>query len=60
MSDAKTFRCFLTNFGYYLSCDHDTLEAALAYGRSKGFQFVVHCGGHVVAAWCPIGGTRRL
>jgi hypothetical protein len=51
------YRIFYTNFGYGMPNRFATLEAAMAYGKSKGFEFAVYKNAQRAAAWSPIGGT---
>jgi hypothetical protein len=53
------FRCYLTNFGFYLQDDKDDLEEAIAYGKSKGFDFTVYRDDEPVCSWSYFGGLRR-
>ena len=53
------YRVYWTNHFYYAADEFCSLDAALAYGKSKCFEFAVHCNGELVAAWSPIGGLRR-
>jgi hypothetical protein len=63
------FFVYFTNHGYYSDRRFETLDSALDYGKSKGFdcQIVQTSGGHPfktkdacrVASWSVIGGTRR-
>ena len=43
------YRCFLSNFGYFLDGEFKTLKEAADYGRSKGFEFVIYDGNTIVA-----------
>jgi hypothetical protein len=51
-------RVYFTNFGYFADRFFGSTKEALAYGRSKGFEFAVHGPDGMVAWWSPIGGTR--
>ena len=44
--------------GYWSDRYFGSLKQALAYGRSKGFEFSVHDADGIIAAWGPIGGLR--
>ena len=35
------YHCYQTNFGSWYLQPHKTLEAAIEYGKSKGFEFSV-------------------
>ena len=52
------FRIFYTNFCYFASETFGTLDMAIAYGKSKGFEFNVSQNGHIVYTWSPITGGR--
>jgi hypothetical protein len=60
MTNTNTFKVFWTNMGYYSQEDFSTLADALAYGKSKCFEFAVHHNNDVVAAWTVFGGTRHF
>jgi hypothetical protein len=51
-------RIYFTNLGYYADRIFGSLKEAMAYGRSKGFEFAVHTADGCIASWSPIGGTR--
>jgi len=53
-------RIYFINFGYYSSQEFTNREAALAFGKSRGFQFSIWDGPSLVGSWCPIGGTRLI
>jgi hypothetical protein len=53
------FRVFYVNLGWYALEDFATLDEAIAYGKSKGWEFAVHHGSNVVAGWDFFGGLRR-
>jgi len=53
------FKVFWTNMGWYSQEEFGTLADALAYGKSKCFEFAVHHNDNVVAAWSVFGGTRH-
>lgn len=57
------YRVFFVNFDYYAQDDFASYIDALAYGKSAGFDCVVHgfdaegeC--HVIVGWSCIGGCR--
>ena len=57
------YRVYFTNHGYYACRNFDTVQEALAYGRTVGFQFQVQRWDTLtdrvpVASWCPISGHR--
>ena len=52
------YSIYYTNFAYGTGPEFETVEAALAYGKSKGFEFSVHSDhGQIVASWTVFGGT---
>ena len=52
-------RVYLINFGYFLQPTFSSLEAALAYGKERGFEFAVYDAMEIcLASWSPIGGLR--
>jgi len=55
------YRIHYTNFNYFADTDFSTVEAALAYGKSRGFEFAVLASnsGVVAATWSVFGGTCR-
>ena len=53
------FNVFYTNFGYSAPQDFATVEDAIEYARSKGFEATIDDGNNLVASWSPIRGTRR-
>ena len=53
------FSVLYTNFGYTATRTFDNLDAALTYGKARGFEFSVWRDGELVVTWSPIGGTRR-
>ena len=57
------FFVYWTNMGYASSESFATLEAAVAYARSKCFEATILKGGvqtgDIVASWSPIGGLRE-
>jgi hypothetical protein len=59
-SETKTeYTVRYINFGWCAAETFESIEAALAYAQSKGFQAAVERAGvGVVASWCPIGGRR--
>ena len=54
------FRVFLTNFGHEIGNGFATLEAAKAFGISRGFEFRVMHGGNVVGGWGVFSGWRAF
>lgn len=48
------FRCYLANFGYFLDNEYPTLEEAISYGRTKGYEFIVYHNN------TPIGSCRGV
>lgn len=62
MSKANLYRVFWINFGYYSQDEFTTLDAAIAHGKSKCFEFqVTHdCDESVFVSWSPIGGLRTI
>lgn len=50
---------FFTNFGYGPSQSFYSVQSAVEYGRSKGFEFSVWFGDDLLASWSPIGGLRQ-
>ena len=60
------FRIHYSNHGYFAEVGHPTLEAAIAAGKAKCFEFTVHEQhpgqepGFPLVAWSPISGLRRL
>lgn len=48
------------NHGYYSAETHATLEAAVAYARSKGPQASFSRDGEMLGSWCPIAGFREV
>jgi hypothetical protein len=64
------YKCYLTNFGWYLQGEFKTVEDAIAHGKVKGFEFLVFkTGGSaagdgdiqaddtLIASWSVFGGT---
>jgi hypothetical protein len=43
------YRCFLSNFGYFLDGEFKTIKEAADYGRSKGFEFLIYDDKTIVA-----------
>lgn len=54
------YQVHYTNFGYLAQDEFDTLDAAIAYGRSKGFEFQVMRGNKLLAFWTVFGGLREV
>jgi hypothetical protein len=54
------YRIYWTNFGYYSQDEFTTLAEAIAYGKSKCFEFQISHDCNVVASWSPIGGLRTI
>ena len=46
--------------GYFSQEEFTTLADALAYGKSKCFEFTVHQGSDMLASWSVFGGTRYM
>lgn len=44
------YHIFLINFGYYLDQTFDNLDAAIAFGKSKGFEFSVYKSGLLIGS----------
>jgi len=53
-------KALMGNHGYYSAEEFTTLADALAYGKSKCFEFALHQGEEVHGAWSPIGGFRAF
>jgi hypothetical protein len=54
------FRVYYINHGYYSAEEFTTIDAALAYGKSRGFEFTVSSNKDgPVAGWSVFGGTWR-
>ncbi len=52
-------RVYFTNFGYVANPTFLSVEAAVEFGKSCGFEFVVQDSkGSILASWSPIGGLR--
>lgn len=58
MSNATSYRVFWTNHGYFSAEEFSTLQAAIAYGKSKCFEFSVHFDNKMLGAWGPISGHK--
>jgi outer membrane receptor for monomeric catechols len=54
------FKIHFTNHFYFAQDTFGTLEAAKAYGKSKGFDFSVHGPAGIVGAWSVFGGYRDM
>jgi hypothetical protein len=52
------YRVFWTNHGYFSSDTFVTLADAVAYGKSKCFEFSVFDRDTMHVSWSPIGGLR--
>lgn len=52
------FTVYFTNFGYAAQDCFSSQELALAHAKRCGFQAAILADGHLIATWCPIGGTR--
>lgn len=61
------FKIHYTNFGYWADARLATIEEAIAYARSKGFEVGIYedhapnrvsAQGPCVASWSPLYGTR--
>ena len=57
---AGKFRVRFVNFNYYAQDEFDTLEAAVAYANSKGFEVAVEKDGGIVASKTTFGGWEGL
>jgi hypothetical protein len=58
---ANKFRVYYINFDYYSQEEFESIEDAVAYGKTKCFEFRVDDpSGNPVCAWSPIGGLRNL
>lgn len=55
---AFKFRVFYTNFDYFAQYTFSSYDEAIAYGKSKGFEFCVYLGSELVGSWSPIGGHK--
>ena len=53
------YRIFMTNFDYWREEEFESLGTALAFGKSKGFDFSVHDDRGLVAYWSFFGGVRH-
>jgi len=54
------FRIYYINFLYFANETFGTLDMAISYGKSKGFEFNVSKNGDIVYTWSPItGGSFR-
>jgi hypothetical protein len=51
------FSIYLTNFGYIANENLHSLEAAIEWGKSRGFEFSVLKDKVTVAYWSMFGGT---
>lgn len=54
------FKIFFTNFGYYSQETFDNLDAAIAYGKDKFFEFQVVVNDAPVYVWSVFGGGRKI
>ncbi len=54
------YRCFLSNFGYFLDGEFRTIKEAVAYGRSKGFEFLVYHDKTVIAICSGVALTLHI
>ena len=52
------FRVFLTNFGYYVDGEFNTLDEAKVRGRKTGFEFTVYRADDLVGSWSIFGGYQ--
>lgn len=62
--EAPKYKVAQTNFDRWYDPEFTSLDAALEYGISKGFEATIYefAGGkhgRIMASWSPIGGTRR-
>lgn len=42
------FACYATNFAYFYNERKNTLDEAIKYGRSKGFEFQIYKNGTLI------------
>lgn len=52
------FQVYFTNHSYFSQDQFTSMEAALQHAQRCGFQAAIIADGHMIATWCPIGGTR--
>jgi hypothetical protein len=52
------YRVWWTNHGYYSQEEFTRLADAIAYGKSKCFEFSVHQGDTMHVSWGPISGLH--
>ena len=54
------FTVYYTNHGYSAQDTFSTVEQAVEYGKSKGFEFSVWSADkNLMASWTVFGGLRR-
>jgi hypothetical protein len=53
------FRIYFINFDYFAQESFSTLDEAIKYGISKGFEFSVQKDGKLLAAWSILRGITR-
>lgn len=58
LGEIKMFRVYYINHDYFAAQEFDTLTHAVAYGKSKCFDFSVYNGDTLVASWSVFGGVR--
>ena len=55
----QMYKVFYTNFDYFSQDQFLTVGAAVAYGKSKGFEFQVYDQkDNLIASWRQFGGLR--
>lgn len=60
LKPAKSYSVYFTNHFAHAAETFPTVDAAVAFGKARGFEFSVQeVGGNVVAAWSVFGGLRR-
>jgi hypothetical protein len=57
---APEFTIFYTNFWYGPEIEFETLEEALTYAKSKGFDAAIRLNGETIGSWSIIGGYRKF
>lgn len=56
----KKYRVYYTNHMYYAQDEFATVEAALSYGKARGFEFSIHGPSGIVGVWSVFGGYREF
>jgi hypothetical protein len=54
------YTIFYTNFWYGPEIEFATLEEALTYAKSKGFDAAIRLNGETIGSWSIIGGYRKF